>query len=314
MIRSGRDHSTPQRACAARACAHAPPRMRGGPTGSPTMSRVAGHRVGEEMRASTAAPAQPAVGRPSSRHRRRHRRRERAAGPAIERRRSGLSTVRRRLPRLPRDGRAPPRRRRRAPGHRAGLHHRPDVRATAHLGGRGLRPPGSGRGRARGHVRRPPPRPRAPLGRDAAVHPAAARDPLRRGHGTRAPGHPHRRHPAYLDHLHGQPGWAPVRPGWQPVPRPGARTVSRTRARRRSGPTSTATTTTHGRARLSAIVGELSRSPALLGAGDPGGARLRPQPRRRWSPAHPDPHHASTPRASRSCGPTATPIGTCRPT
>ena len=71
---------------------------------------------------------------------------------------------------------------------------------------------------------------------------------LTQGYGTDSRITEPRRHPRDLDRVRGQPRWRRVRPDRIARTAPGARTASRTPARPRSGPTSTATTAITGRA------------------------------------------------------------------
>ena len=165
------------------------------------------------------------------------------AAPSVSSRRR-LPAEGQRLPQLRRDGGRDPEGRNRPSRHRRRLLDRQELPEPQHLGGQDLRQRGRRRERARGAVRRAPPRPRAPDGRADARDPALVERRLR----EQRRGHRAGRHARDLDHLHRQPGRRGVRPHRIAVPRTGARTASRTRARPPSAPTSTATTATAGRA------------------------------------------------------------------
>ena len=136
------------------------------------------------------------------------------------------------------------RRRGRASRHRQALLDRHELPGPPAVGGQDLRQRRGRRGRARGHVRRHPPRRRAHGDRDDAPHPPLAR-PTATGstRGSRTSSTPARS---------GSSSWStPTAPSTtSPAARSttGARTASRRPARPRSGPTSTATTATAGAA------------------------------------------------------------------
>ena len=103
---------------------------------------------------------------------------------------AGLSGQGRALPQLRGDGRGHPGGGGRPSRHRPGLQHRQELSGPRHLGRQDQRQRRDRRGRARGPVRRPPPRPRAPDRRAGAVPAPHAR---RTATATDTPDHEPRR-------------------------------------------------------------------------------------------------------------------------
>ena len=108
-------------------------------------------------------------------------------------------------------------------------------------------------------------------------------------YGIERAGHLDGEQPRGLDRVRGQPGRRRVRPHRQPVPEPGARTASRTR-----GTTAVGTDLNRNYGYRWGCCGGSSGSKSaltyrgaegVLGARDPGDARLHGQPPDRWRPA-----------------------------
>ena len=101
--------------------------------------------------------------------------------------------------------------------------------------------------------------------------------------------------PRDLDRVRGEPRWRPVRPHGVAVSRHGARTASRTPARRRSAPMSTATTATHwaccGGSSSAKSADTYHGSSRVLDARGPRDPRFHGEPPRRWDPADQDGDH-----------------------
>ena len=185
------------------------------------------------------------------------------------------------LPHERRDGGRDPRRRGRPPRTRGRGVDRHEHAGPRHLGRQDLGQRRHRRDRARGPVRRPPARPRAP---DRREGPRTCCDWLTTGYGT---------DPQITNLVNTREIWIvfAVNPdgGEYDIDRqptaPGARTASPTPARAASAPTSTATTATTGAAaaaRRHEPVGQTYRGPsAVLRARDARAARLRQQPGRR---------------------------------
>ena len=217
------------------------------------------------------------------------------------------------LPQLHGDGRRGRRGRGRPPVHRVALLDRQELPGPPALGGQDLGQRRGRRSRARGHVRRHPPRRRAHGHRDDPAHPPLAGRRLRR----RPADHLDRQHARDLDRVHGQPGRRRVRhlrrhvpPLAQEPPADAGHDLDR------DGPQPELRLPL-GRRRpdqLEPAGDHLPRDEGLLDARGARDARLPGQPRRQRPPADPGRDHASTRTAGWSCGRTATRSPTCPPT